>query len=180
MSTTVIARGLFAASTDATETVALYVPVGRAPGVACSVSVAGVVVVVSVAVSHPACADSAKAIALLSPVACAGTDDVMLITDGEGFASPETKANAVVVADNWTVGGAVTVNVTATMRGLLEAPEAEICTVAVYAPGVRPATDAVSCSVEDWVAVADALDRVAVSHPAGCPLAKVMPATASP
>jgi hypothetical protein len=54
MKVTVIVLGLLFAIDDATETVAVYVPAVLDPVVACSVTVAGAVVVFSVAVNHPA------------------------------------------------------------------------------------------------------------------------------
>jgi hypothetical protein len=51
---TEIVLGLLLATVDATETVAVYVPAALDPVVACSVTVAGAVVVFSVAVNHPA------------------------------------------------------------------------------------------------------------------------------
>jgi hypothetical protein len=50
---TEIVRGLLAADGDATLTLAEYVPAANDPVVACSVIVAGAVVVLSEAVNHP-------------------------------------------------------------------------------------------------------------------------------
>jgi len=50
---TVIVRGLLLATGDATETVAEYVPAVNDPVTACSVTVAGAVVALSDADSHP-------------------------------------------------------------------------------------------------------------------------------
>jgi hypothetical protein len=99
--------------------------------VAASVSVAGAVVVLNVAVSHPLGCPAVYETLAVSPLSAPPPPLVMETVCAAGFAPPAVAVKLTVVGESAIAGPAPTVNVTLTFCGLLLATGEATATVAV-------------------------------------------------
>jgi hypothetical protein len=162
-----------------TGTDAAYAPAGSPARLTESVNVAGAVVALSEAMSHPA--DWPAPYVVLptaSPLSVPVPPFVIAIAVGAGFDPPTAPVNEAAEDPRVIAGGGVTVSDTVTTCGLLVTPAALAVTGtdAAYAPAGSPARLTESVNVAGAVV---ALSE-AMSHPAGWPAPYVVLPTASP